>query len=65
MKIIILHHELGVSLRYVVVKGKDTSKKMTLYDFFYFKTTKSLQTKKFMIFWWELDLLKEYFSIYN
>lgn len=65
MKVLILHHELGVSLRYVIIRGKGKSKKMYFHDFFYFKSTKRLKSIEFILFYWELDLLKQYFSIYN
>ena len=69
MKIIILHKDIAIghpsSFRYFIERGKGISKQITLYDFFYHPSTKRVVRKTFRLFYWEIDMLKKHFSIYN
>jgi len=64
MEIIILH-QMDECLRYIVVKGKERNKTMTFYSYFLFKSTQRLEKRIFLLHYWEIDKLQEFFSIYN
>lgn len=69
MKVVILHESIDKetvsSLRYFIERGKDRNKSIVFYDYIWYRSSNRVQIKTFRLFYWELDVFKQHFSIYN
>lgn len=68
MKVVITHIDMSGNvrcIRYFIVKGSGMTETMTFYDYTFFTSSRNLTKTSYQLFYWELDDLKKYFSIYN